>query len=73
MPEDSDIQLLKKICQQERTQIFTLLMLSMENPRLAGYMLTVDSFYVPQYQWQPRLAIPLPPDAFSTTRDESMF
>ena len=30
------------------------------------------SFYVPQYRWQPRLAISLPPDAFSTTRDESM-
>ena len=31
-----------------------------------------ESLYVPQYRWQPRLAISLPPDAFSTTRDESM-
>ena len=27
-------------CEQERTQIMTILMLSMENPRLTGYMLT---------------------------------
>ena len=38
----SETQLLKNQCQQERTQIFTLLMLSLENPRLAGYMLTVN-------------------------------
>ena len=40
MLEDSEIQLLKNLCEQERTQILTILMLSMENPRLAGYMLT---------------------------------
>ena len=40
MLEGSDIQLLKNLCEQERTQILTILMLSMENPRLAGYMLT---------------------------------
>ena len=38
--EASEIQLLKAQCEQERTQILTVLMLSMENPRLAGYMLT---------------------------------
>ena len=38
--EASEIQLLKAQCEQERTQILTILMLSMENPRLAGYMLT---------------------------------
>ena len=38
--EASEIQLLKAQCEQERTQILTTLMLSMENPRLAGYMLT---------------------------------
>ena len=40
MLECSEIQLLKNLCEQERTQILTILMLSMENPRLAGYMLT---------------------------------
>ena len=36
----SEIKLLKNQCEQERTQILTILMLSLENPRLAGYMLT---------------------------------
>ena len=36
----SEIQLLKNQCEQERTQILTFLMLSLETPRLAGYMLT---------------------------------
>ena len=40
MLEGSEIQLLKNLCEQERTRILTILMLSMENPRLAGYMLT---------------------------------
>ena len=40
MLEGSEIQLLKNLCEQERTQIIFNLMLSMENPRLAGYMLT---------------------------------
>ena len=40
MLEGSEIQLLKNLCEQKRTQILTTLMLSMENPRLAGYILT---------------------------------
>ena len=36
----SEIQLLKNQCEQERTHILTGLMLSLENSRLAGYMLT---------------------------------
>ena len=40
MLEGSEIQLLNNLCEQEKTQILTILMLSMENPRLAGYMLT---------------------------------
>ena len=36
----SEIQLSKNQCEQERTQILTILMVSLENPRLAGYMLT---------------------------------
>ena len=40
MLEGSEIQLLKNLCEQERTQLLNVLMLSMENPRLAGYMLT---------------------------------
>ena len=31
---------MKNQCKQERTQMLTFLMLSLENPRLAGYMLT---------------------------------
>ena len=38
--EGSEIQLLKKLCEQERTLILTILMLSMEHPRPAGYMVT---------------------------------
>ena len=34
------LSLLKNQWEQERIQIFTILMLSLENPRLAGYMLT---------------------------------
>ena len=40
MLEGSEIQFLKNFCEQERTEILTMLMLSMENHRLAGYMLT---------------------------------
>ena len=36
----SEIQLMKNQCERERTHILTILMLSLENPRLAGYMLT---------------------------------
>ena len=36
----SELNLLKNQCEQERIQIFTILMLSLENPRLARYMLT---------------------------------
>ena len=40
MLEGSEMQLLKNLCEQQRTQILTILMLSMENPRHDGYMLT---------------------------------
>ena len=40
MLDGSEIQLLKNLCQQEKTQILTTLMLSMENLRLVAYMLT---------------------------------
>ena len=36
----TEIQLLQNQCEQERTQILTNLMLALENPRLASYMLT---------------------------------
>ena len=36
----SEIKLLKNQCEQERTQMLTILMLCLENSRLAGYMLT---------------------------------
>ena len=38
--QTSEIQLLKNQCDQERTQILTILLLSLENPGLAGHMLT---------------------------------
>ena len=40
MLEGSEIHFLKSLCEQERTIILTILMLSMENPRLTVYMLT---------------------------------
>ena len=36
----SELNLLKNQCEQKRIQIFPILMLSLENPRLAGYVLT---------------------------------
>ena len=36
----SELNLLQNQCEQERIQVFTILMLSLENPRLAGYTLT---------------------------------
>ena len=36
----TEIQLLQNLCEKERTQILTNLMLALENCRLAGYMLT---------------------------------
>ena len=36
----SEMTLLQNQCELERTQIFTILMLAMQNTRLAGYMLT---------------------------------
>ena len=40
MLECSEIKLLKNLCEQERKQILTILMLSMQNPCLVGNMLT---------------------------------
>ena len=39
MLKGSEVQLLKNLCEQERNQILTILMLSKENPRLAGHKL----------------------------------
>ena len=38
--QSSEMQHLIKQCEKERTQILTIMMLSLENPRLASYMLT---------------------------------
>ena len=72
MLEGSEIQLLKKLCEQERTQILTILMVSIGKPTSSRLHANWESLYVPQYRWQPRLSVSLPPDALSTTRDESM-
>ena len=39
MPEGSKIQLLKNLCERERTQILTILILPRVNPCLVGYMI----------------------------------
>ena len=45
--QTSEIKLLKNHCEQEKTQILTILMLPLENPRLARYMLTGNrSFFL---------------------------
>ena len=41
-------------------------------PTFSWLYINWESLYVPQYRWQPRLAISLNLDAFSTTRDEPM-
>ena len=38
--QTTELQLIQNQCEQERTQILTNLILDLENPRLAGYMLT---------------------------------
>ena len=71
MLEGSEIQLLKNLFKQERTQILTISMLSIENSRLAGYMLTGNRSMFPSTNGS--LAwLSLPPDAFSATCDEPM-
>ena len=44
----TEIQLLQNQCEQERTQILTNLMLALENPQLAGYMLTGNRSMFPE-------------------------
>ena len=44
----SEIQLLRNQCEEERTEILTILMLSLENPRLAGYMLIGNRSMFPE-------------------------
>ena len=72
MLESSEFQLAMNLCEQKRTQILTILMLSMENLRLAGYMLTRNRSMFLSTDGRTRLALLLPFDAFSTTRDEPM-
>ena len=40
MLEGSEIQILKNLCEQERTQTLAVLMLSREKPRQVGYIIT---------------------------------
>ena len=44
----SEIQLLKNQCEQERTQFLTILMLSLQNPLLAGCMLSGNRSMFPE-------------------------
>ena len=62
----SEIQLLKNQCEQERTQILTNLMLSLENPRPAGYMLTGNRPIFLELS----LAVSLPTSSCSTSYNE---
>ena len=65
-----EIQLLKNQCEQERTQILTILILSLENLRLAGFMLTRNGSMFQKNWWQLSLALPLPTSSFTTSYDE---
>ena len=47
-------QLLQNLCEQERTQILTNLMLALENPPLAGYILTGNT----SMSWKQMAALP---------------
>ena len=73
MLDGSKIHFIKNLCEQERTQIIKILMLSMESPRPVGYMLTGNHFMFLSYRWQLRLAISLPSDALSTPCDQPIF
>ena len=44
----SEIQFLRNQCEPEQTQILTILMLCLKNPRLAGYMLTGNRSMFPE-------------------------
>ena len=48
--------LLQNQCELERTQMLTILMLAMQNTRLAGYMLT-GNVYVSGHRWKCRLVV----------------
>ena len=67
----TEIQFLHNQCEQERTQTLTILMLALENFRLAGYC----SLGTDQCFWKPiegSLALSLPEDSFTSSHDESM-
>ena len=51
--EASELNLLKNQCEQEKCHISTFLMLSLENPRLAGYMLTGNRSMFPETDGSP--------------------
>ena len=66
----SDTQLLKNQCEQQRTQILTFLMLFLENPRLAGHMLTGNRSIILKKRWQLSLVVSLPTSSFATSHNE---
>ena len=70
----TEIQLLQNQCEQERTQILTNLMLALENPRSAAYMLTGNrsQIHVPRNRRQPCLALSLSEGPLPTSYDESV-
>ena len=63
----SELNLLKNQCEQERIQNFTILLLSLENPRLAGYMLTRNRSKFCRDRWKPSLALLLPTSEITIT------
>ena len=68
----TEIQLLQNQCEQERTPILTNLMLALENPRLAGYMLTGNRSMFLETDGQPCLALSLSEGPLPTPYDESV-
>ena len=68
----SEIQLLKDLCEQEKTQFLTILMLSMDKTRLAGYMLTGNRSMLLSTDSSLAWLSHCPSDALSTICDEPL-
>ena len=66
----SEIQLLHNQCEQERTQILTNFLLALQNPRLAGYMLTGNRSNISGNRWKRSMALPLPESSLASPHNE---
>ena len=66
----TEIQLFQNQCEQERTQILTSLMLALENPRLAGYMLTGNRSRFLDTERKRSMALPFPEASLVSSHNE---